>query len=74
MNLEFERRAIYDSHFQGFMQGTGWLELSPAFYGFYQPAYVRWGKSRVCNVTLWLRNGLHTLFIQSGLYDEFFCF
>lgn len=37
---------------QDLVQGTGWLELSPAFYGFFQPAYVPWGEDKVYNVAL----------------------
>lgn len=53
--FELKLTRLFDEFlfiFKDLVQGTGWLELSPAFYGFFQPAYVPWGEDKVYNVAL----------------------
>lgn len=37
---------------QDTVQGTGWLEFTVAFYGYYQPAFLPWGDDKVYNFAL----------------------
>lgn len=37
---------------QDAVQGTGWLEYTVAFYGYYQPAFLPWGNDQVYNFPL----------------------
>ena len=37
---------------QDTIQGTGWLELTLAFYGYYQPAYLSWADNQVYDMGL----------------------
>ncbi|XP_032777252.2 transmembrane channel-like protein 7 isoform X2 [Daphnia magna] len=37
---------------QDAVQGTGWLEYTVAFYGYYQPAFLPWGNDQVYNFAL----------------------
>ena len=47
------------------MQGTGWLELTISFYGFYQPALLKWADDYVYNFALGYQLTIYFLLLFS---------
>ena len=50
---------------QDAIQGTGWLELTIAFYGFYQPASLQWVEDYVYNFSLGYQITIYSLLLFS---------